>query len=200
MVTAATFFSPPRARRRGGVAMPDLKEHRGSVNRPTAELLRELYPELRRLAASLTTRLRPGQTLQPTALVHEAYLRLMGERDPGWAGRRHFLGAAARAARDPHRAGAAQGEPQARRRGPPRRAVGGPGPNRAAGRRSTGAGRGHPATPGGEAAPRCGRPAPRLHRTGHGSDRRSRRPVSQHGHMRVALRPRPDRGRMKAEG
>jgi RNA polymerase sigma factor (TIGR02999 family) len=69
-------------------------------NRPAAELLPELYAELRRLAAALTARLQPGQTLQPTALVHEAYLRLVGGRDPGWEGRRHFFGAAARAMRE----------------------------------------------------------------------------------------------------
>ena len=68
-------------------------------NQPAAELLPQLYPEQRRLAAALTARLRPGQTLQPTALVHEAYLRLVGDRDPGWEGRRHFFGAAARAMR-----------------------------------------------------------------------------------------------------
>ena len=68
--------------------------------RPAAELLPEVYAELRRLAAALTTRLRPGQTLQPTALVHEAYLRLVGRRDPGWEGRRHFFAAAARAMRE----------------------------------------------------------------------------------------------------
>jgi RNA polymerase sigma factor (TIGR02999 family) len=67
--------------------------------RPAADLLPEVYAELRRLAAALTTRLRPGQTLQPTALVHEAYLRLVGLQDPGWEGRRHFFGAAARAMR-----------------------------------------------------------------------------------------------------
>src|SRR5262249_752556 len=64
---------------------------------PAAELLPILYAELRRLAAVLTTRLPPGQTLQPTALVHEAYLRLLGDKDPGWEGRRHFFGAAAQA-------------------------------------------------------------------------------------------------------
>ena len=42
----------------------------------------------------------PGQTLQPTALVHEAYLRLVRNRDPGWEGRRHFFGAAAQAMRE----------------------------------------------------------------------------------------------------
>jgi ECF sigma factor len=57
----------------------------------------ELYPGLRRLAAALTARLRPGQTLQPTALVHEAYLRLVGSRDPGREGRHHFFEAAAAA-------------------------------------------------------------------------------------------------------
>jgi RNA polymerase sigma factor (TIGR02999 family) len=66
---------------------------------PAAELLPVVYEELRRLAAALSARLPPGQTLQPTALVHEAYLRLVGEQDPGWNGRRHFFGAAARAMR-----------------------------------------------------------------------------------------------------
>jgi RNA polymerase sigma factor (TIGR02999 family) len=67
---------------------------------PAAELLPVLYAELRRLAESLTGRLPPGQTLQPTALVHEAYLRLVRNQDPGWEGRRHFFGAAARAMRE----------------------------------------------------------------------------------------------------
>jgi RNA polymerase sigma factor (TIGR02999 family) len=69
-------------------------------NRPAAELLPEVYAELRRLASALTAQLRPGQTLQPTALVHEAYLRLVRHQDPGWEGRRHFFGAAARAMRE----------------------------------------------------------------------------------------------------
>src|SRR5262249_58955543 len=60
----------------------------------------EACAELRTLAAALTSQLRPGQTLQPTALVHEAYLRLVRGRDPGWEGRRHFFGAAARAMRE----------------------------------------------------------------------------------------------------
>jgi RNA polymerase sigma factor (TIGR02999 family) len=64
------------------------------------ELLPVVYAELRRVAAVMTGRLPPGQTLQPTALVHEAYLRLVGDQDPGWNGRRHFFGAAARAMRD----------------------------------------------------------------------------------------------------
>ena len=68
--------------------------------RPAAELLPAVYAELRQLAAALSTQLRPGQTLQPTALVHEAYLRLVRNADPGWQGRRHFFGAAARAMRE----------------------------------------------------------------------------------------------------
>jgi RNA polymerase sigma factor (TIGR02999 family) len=65
-----------------------------------AELLPTLYAELRQLAQALSARLTPGQTLQPTALVHEAYLKLVRDRDPGWEGRRHFFGAAARAMRE----------------------------------------------------------------------------------------------------
>jgi RNA polymerase sigma factor (TIGR02999 family) len=68
--------------------------------RSAQELLPEVYAELRRLAAVLTARLQPGQTLQPTALVHEAYLRLVRQHDPGWEGRRHFFGAAAQAMRE----------------------------------------------------------------------------------------------------
>jgi RNA polymerase sigma factor (TIGR02999 family) len=67
--------------------------------RPAADLLPAVYDELRHLAAAMTQQLRPGQTLQATALVHEAYLRLVGDHDPGWQGRRHFFGAAARAMR-----------------------------------------------------------------------------------------------------
>jgi RNA polymerase sigma factor (TIGR02999 family) len=74
-------------------------ERRADERRPAADLLPEVYAELRRLAAALTTGGRPGQTLQPTALVHEAFLRLVGDRDPGWEGRRHFFGAAAQAMR-----------------------------------------------------------------------------------------------------
>lgn len=67
---------------------------------PAGELLPVLYAELRRLAASLTARLPPGQTLQPTALVHEAYLKLVRGHDPGWESKRHFFGTAAQAMRE----------------------------------------------------------------------------------------------------
>ncbi len=54
-----------------------------------------VYDELRRLAASYLRRERPGQTLQATALVHEAYVRLIGEKARNWANRTHFLAIAA---------------------------------------------------------------------------------------------------------
>jgi RNA polymerase sigma factor (TIGR02999 family) len=67
--------------------------------RPQADELAPLvYNELRRLAASYMRREAPGQTLQPTALVHEAYLRLAGAGTP-WTDRRHFVGIAARSMR-----------------------------------------------------------------------------------------------------
>ncbi|MFO0847716.1 MAG: ECF-type sigma factor [Gemmataceae bacterium] len=68
--------------------------------RAAADLLPLVYAELRQLAADQLARERPGHTLQPTALVHEAYLRLVGDHPPaGWNGRGHFFGAAARAMR-----------------------------------------------------------------------------------------------------
>jgi RNA polymerase sigma factor (TIGR02999 family) len=63
------------------------------------ELLPMVYEELRRLAASKMAREAPGQTLQPTALVHEAWLRLVGGTAPQFNGRAHFFGAAAEAMR-----------------------------------------------------------------------------------------------------
>ena len=72
----------------------------GGQGQAAANLLPEVYAELRRLAAVLMGQLGPGQTLEPTALVHEAYMRLVRGQDPGWEGRRHFFGAAARAMRE----------------------------------------------------------------------------------------------------
>lgn len=68
-------------------------------SRAAEELLPLVYQELRRLAASKLAHERPGQTLQATALVHEAYLRLVGNDDRGWQGREHFFAAAAEAMR-----------------------------------------------------------------------------------------------------
>jgi RNA polymerase sigma factor (TIGR02999 family) len=65
-----------------------------------ARLLPLVYDELRRLAARRLAHEAPGQTLQPTALVHEAYLRLVGSDDcQSWSNRRHFFAAAAEAMR-----------------------------------------------------------------------------------------------------
>src|SRR5690349_23035871 len=70
------------------------------------KLLPLVYDELRKLAAAKLAQERPGQTLQATALVHEAYLRLVaspgrepGEPEPHWSGRGHFFAAAAEAMR-----------------------------------------------------------------------------------------------------
>ncbi len=63
------------------------------------ELLPLVYEELRKLAAHKMAQERPGQTLQPTALVHEAWLRLAGAENQHWNSRGHFFGAAAEAMR-----------------------------------------------------------------------------------------------------
>lgn len=78
----------------------DEPAHPSEDRQQADELLPVLYAELRRLAASLSVRLKPGQTLQPTALVHEAYLQLAKNEAGGWDGRRHFFGAAALAMRN----------------------------------------------------------------------------------------------------
>jgi RNA polymerase sigma factor (TIGR02999 family) len=88
--------------------MSPVDDHRGEGARiefdgqPRAarELLPLVYDELRRLAAQRLAREAPGQTLQATALVHEAYLRLIGgDPDRAWDGRGHFFAAAAEAMR-----------------------------------------------------------------------------------------------------
>lgn len=73
-------------------------DHESSVS--SDDLLRELYEELRLLASQKMARESGPMTLQPTALVHEAYLRVAGgESGKRWDGRQHFLGAAAEAMR-----------------------------------------------------------------------------------------------------
>ena len=71
---------------------------RGNVG-AADELLPLVYGELRRLAASKMAREAAGHTLQPTALVHEAWLRLGGDAQPAWTNRGHFLATAAEAMR-----------------------------------------------------------------------------------------------------
>jgi RNA polymerase sigma factor (TIGR02999 family) len=78
--------STVRAALEGGAPAPD-------------DLLSRVYGELRALAAQKMAGERPGQTLQATALVHEAWLRLGGDRQPAWQNRAHFFAAAAEAMR-----------------------------------------------------------------------------------------------------
>jgi len=68
------------------------------MDRTADEYAERTYAELRRLAAAYMRRERPGQTLQATALVHEAYMRLAKAGEP-WNDQRHFVGIAARAMR-----------------------------------------------------------------------------------------------------
>ena len=82
-----------------------LEESPKSLESPPAlpfvsdDLLPEVYAELRRLAAWKMSSEPGDHTLQPTALVHEAYLRLLGQDNPRWQNRAHFFGAAAEAMR-----------------------------------------------------------------------------------------------------
>ena len=85
--------------------MPDdnithlLVELRAGNAEAMARLMPVVYRELRRLAAHYMQHERPGHTLQPTALVHEAYLRLVGQTDRNWQNRAHFFAVAAQAMR-----------------------------------------------------------------------------------------------------
>jgi len=77
-----------------------LEAARAGDRRAAAELLPLVYDELRALAAARMAGEAPGHTLDPTALVHEAFLRLVGPTTgPGWANRGHFFAAAAEAMR-----------------------------------------------------------------------------------------------------
>jgi len=82
---------------------PDLtegfQEHQPDAPKSAEELLPLVYQELRRIASHKMANEMPGQTLQPTALVHEAWIRLGGDEQPVWQNRAHFFGAAAEAMR-----------------------------------------------------------------------------------------------------
>jgi RNA polymerase sigma factor (TIGR02999 family) len=71
----------------------------GSKHVSSEEIVAELYAELRQLAAAKMARVAEGQTFQATALVHEAYLRLVKDPSQRWANRSHFFAAAAEAMR-----------------------------------------------------------------------------------------------------
>lgn len=75
-----------------------LAEHRAGNTRALDELLPLVYGELKRIAAYHLRAQPPGHTLQPTALVHEAYLKLAGN-DAGWENRAHFVAVASKAMR-----------------------------------------------------------------------------------------------------
>jgi len=83
--------------------MSDVTQILNAIERGDAkaadELLPLVYEELRLLAARKMSQERPGQTLQATALVHEAYIRLLGAEVQNWSGRTHFFAAAAEAMR-----------------------------------------------------------------------------------------------------
>jgi len=97
-------FSPCRCITRQAVSEPaDITQVLQAIGRSEAgaaeQLLPLVYAELRRLAASRMAHELSGQTLQPTALVHEAWLRLVKDGDRTWQNRAHFFGAAAEAMR-----------------------------------------------------------------------------------------------------
>lgn len=86
-----------RSRREEWTRALEAMEH--SRGQSAEELLPLVYDELRSLARARMAKEAPGQTMQATVLVHEAWLRLVGDADPGWNGRGHFFGAAALAMR-----------------------------------------------------------------------------------------------------
>jgi RNA polymerase sigma factor (TIGR02999 family) len=91
---------PPAGRPPDAVVITSLLTRATSGDRSaTNELFPLVYDDLRRIADRYLSTERHPQTLQPTALVHEAYLRLVGPSDIGWESRAHFFGAAAQAIR-----------------------------------------------------------------------------------------------------
>src|SRR6202521_686428 len=84
--------------------------------RALADLTPLVYRELRQLAASYLRKERLGHTLQPTALVHEAYVRLVDQTNPTWQSRSHFFGVAG-PVRRPLRGGPAPGQQAGERAG-----------------------------------------------------------------------------------
>src|SRR5262249_46292252 len=105
--SAAGIRAPATPQRWGDQEIPSMSDVTGILNaidsgdpHAAEQLLPLVYKELRTLAARRLAHEAPGQTLQPTALVHEAYLRLVGDgADRHWEGRRHFFFAAAEAMR-----------------------------------------------------------------------------------------------------
>jgi RNA polymerase sigma factor (TIGR02999 family) len=105
----------------GNRALAVLQAAQAGDRQAATDLLPLVYAELHELARARLARQGPGQTLSPTALVHEVYLRIAGGSDVTWEGRQHFFFAAARAMRDilveqaRRKAGPKQGGGQRRR-------------------------------------------------------------------------------------
>src|SRR6185312_4904414 len=104
LLACPRFQMVPAPRADTLVGMADVTQILSAIeagdSRAAAELLPLVYEELRKLAGTRMAAEAPGQTLQATALVHEAYLRLVGGSQPqGWNGRGHFFAAAAEAMR-----------------------------------------------------------------------------------------------------
>jgi len=89
----------PMSERPVGEVTQLLRAAGGGDPKAAADLLPLVYAELRKLAKARMAKTPPGNTLQPTALVHDAYVRLVGSDDPSWDSRGHFFGAAAVAMR-----------------------------------------------------------------------------------------------------
>src|SRR5262245_52576309 len=87
----------------GGPVVNDITRILGAIEQGDPHAAGQLWPlvydTLHRLASAQLAREEPGQTLDPTALVHEAYLRLKGDQDQAFANRRHFFACAAEAMR-----------------------------------------------------------------------------------------------------
>lgn len=94
-MTSGDHDDEPAASAPSGQASRLLARAAAGDDKAASRLLPLVYDELRRLAAGYLRRERPGQTLQATALVHEAYVRLVKPGDQPWTGRTHFLAIAA---------------------------------------------------------------------------------------------------------
>lgn len=88
------------ADRSNAKAIAEVLARAGAARVPAEHLLPLVYDELRELARVRVQRLGPGHTLRATDLVHEVWLRVVSDGDPGWDGRAHFFGAAANAMRN----------------------------------------------------------------------------------------------------
>ena len=97
--SADELYSAPRLMANMSDATVMLAAVEAGEPQAAEQLLVLIYDELRRLAASKLAHEAPGQTLQPTALVHEAWLRLVGDQNPSFKDRKHFFCAAAEAMR-----------------------------------------------------------------------------------------------------